>query len=256
MDEKIDISKMYAYQFQEKKSPEYDQYLQYLKICTLKQTKYQKSFVNGQYILFDKKDKKKKIILTPTQFINLNEFQIKLHKTIDLLLYQISEIIESNKNITNEIRDQFNRLKEKYIILQQKIKEVDIIYDSFYQEINALITTQIIKTNELAEWYQKRTHSYTHIKTMISSSTKKEWIQLFHKHSKQIPSITEKKKLAISYQIPVYDVDRWFEWIESSYHYLRIQKEIQHIYETIQEKEKQFDSSIEYMIIKEPHIEK
>ena len=180
MDE-IDIKKMYKYQKEEINNEDYQEYLKYLNYILMKDHKkeiYTKEFVNGQYILVDKKTKQK-IIITPSEFINLTTLYNELKQKSELILYKISLLIESNKNITDENRQEFELLKNQYMICSTQLNDINTINDSYYSEINELISSKIEKADNIAKYYKKRHDIYAEIKTMISEKIKNKLIKIF-----------------------------------------------------------------------------
>ena len=75
IEDNLDILKMYKYQNEELDSKEYQEYIKYLNIFfskdNKKDEKFNKEFLDGNYILIDTKNSKKKITITPSKFINI-----------------------------------------------------------------------------------------------------------------------------------------------------------------------------------------
>ena len=152
IDENVDIKQMYEYQSEELNSEEYKEYIKYLNFFFSKDNKkdkYSKDSLNGKYILIDKQNPSKKIIITPSEFINIHKLYIELKKYSEIILSKISIIIESKNNITEENRKEFDYLKNKYVSSQIKLKNIDAINKSFYEELEILLSKKIEKSNEL-----------------------------------------------------------------------------------------------------------
>jgi hypothetical protein len=139
LDNDINFKNMYNYQAKGliTKNDNYDKYIKYLQFFFQKnheKDKYSKEFMNGSYILVDKKDPKKKIEITPSRFINIHKFYLELKNQIDVILLKFFSFIESKDNFTNENREEFDVLKKKYSAYKEKIEEIDLINTDFYKE--------------------------------------------------------------------------------------------------------------------------
>lgn len=252
----IDIEKMYKYQLDEKKDAEYEKYLKYLNLYFQESGKkdiYKKEYKDGKYILIDKKNPSKQIILTPSKFINMHELYFELKRESELALLKISNLISSKSNITDENRDDFDKLKKLYKSYHNKIIDIDNINNTFYEEIGLLLKEKIEKTNDLQKFYIKRTIEYEKIETMINEVLKKNLI-IIYKKNKKIPSMQEINKIAKEYNIPSKELEKWFGWIESIYHYGLVNMELYKINNLIEEKEKTFLNNTNYLIIEKPVI--
>jgi hypothetical protein len=259
LNENIKIKEMYNYQTKGNTviNKDYITYKNYLTIFFKndfnKKDKYNKEFLNGKYILIRKDEPNKKIEITPSQFINLHSHYTELNNKINNILSKFFLYIESKDNFTQSIREEFDNLKEKYILYKNKIRDIDLINDAFYKEINELNLKKIENTNNLIIRYNKKKIIYSNIKTMIPESLKSELIKIYSTN-KSIPSESIKKNLAKTNNIPSNDIDLWFEWIESNYEYLLLKNEISKINEIIKLKEISYDMNTKYFIIKKPII--
>jgi len=257
IDDNINIKNMYKYQIKEKESDEYEKYIKYLTIFfqkEIKKEKYTKEYLNGKYVLIDKNNPQKKIIITPSQFINIHQLYLELKKYSELILFKISNIIESKNNITDENRNEFDFLKKKYLSFKEQINDIDLINIEFYNEMEKLLNKQVEKSNELAKYYQRRTLNYDSIEVMIQEQLKTKLIKIFKDKKKKIPGISEINKIAKENSIPSKEIEKWFSWIESVYFYRLIKNELLEIGETIKNKEYNFENNTNYMIIKKPII--
>ena len=259
INDKINIKEMYKYQTEELDGNNYQEYLKYLNFFFLKEhkkDKYTKEIMNGKYVLIDKQHPEKQISITPSEFINIHKLYIDLNKYSEVLLNKISLLIQSKNNITEENRKDFDNLKLKYISLQEKLKDIDIINKDFYGEMQILLTKKIEKTNELSKYYQKRSEEYSKIKIMIPENIKNKLIIIYKEKNKKIPNIQEINKIAKENNIPSLEIEKWFLWIESVYFYKIVKNEIDELNKSIKEKENNYDMNTKYMIIKKPVIEK
>lgn len=256
---KIDIKEMYKYQCDQLNNTEYQEYLKYLNFFfekDHKKDKYTKTIMDDKYILIEKQNPSKEIIITPSEFVNIHKLYIELKTYSDLILFKISALIESKNNITDNNRAEFDSLKKKYVLCQEKLKDINIINQSFYEEIEVLLSKKIDKTNELSKFYMKRSENYSNIKMMIPEKIKNKLILKFKENNKKIPSLAEINKIAKENEIPSNEIEKWFEWIESVYIYIQIKNELINLDKVILEKENNYDMNTKYMIIKKPIIEK
>jgi hypothetical protein len=258
IEDEIDIKKMHIYQLTEMNNEEYKKYIKYLHLYYLKEhkrDKYNKDYLDGKYILYDKSNPKKKIMITPSKFINIHKLYIDLKSYSDIILNKISEIIDSKTNINENNRIDFEILKKKYLSVKNKIKDIEYINKEFYNEMEILLTKRIEISNELVKYYQKRNIEYSNIKVMITENLKNKLIQIFKEKNKKIPTLNEINKIAKENSVPSNEIERWFSWIESVYFYMYIKNEIKNINKKIEEKEDFFEKNTRYMIIKKPTIE-
>ena len=254
----INIKDMYKYQLEDIYTEDYQKYIKYLNTFFIpehKKEKYIKSYHEGKYILTDKNNPKKIIKISPAEFKDIDKFYIELKETSELLLYKISLLIESKKNITENDKKDFQNLKNKYLIYSDKIKDIDDINKEFYNELDLLLNEKIDKTTELAKFYQKRIDIYNTITVSINNTLKNKLINNFKNNNKKIPVDTEINKIAKDNNIPSNEVEKWFRWIEATYFYLLCKKIIFNISDKIIEKEKHFEMNKKNMIIKKPIVE-
>ena len=183
----------------------------------------------------------------------MHELYFELKRESELALLKISNLISSKSNITDENRDDFDKLKKLYKSYHNKIIDIDNINNTFYEEIGLLLKEKIEKTNDLQKFYIKRTIEYEKIETMINEVLKKNLI-IIYKKNKKIPSMQEINKIAKEYNIPSKELEKWFAWIESIYHYGLVNMELYKINNLIEEKEKTFLNNTNYLIIEKPVI--
>jgi hypothetical protein len=258
IEDDLDILKMYKYQNEELDSKEYQEYIKYLNIFfskdNKKDEKFNKEFLDGNYILIDTKNSKKIITITPSKFINIQKMHIELKEYSNEILYKITNLIETKNNITEENRNEFEYLKNKYILFRKNINDIDVINENYYNEIENLYKDKIEKSYELAKYYQMRKDNYKKIE--INEVIKKDLIKKFNNNNKKIPDNSTINKIAKEKKIPSSDIEFLFKWIESSYFYMSIKRELNDIDNNIKDKEIDFNKNTKYMIIKKPIIEK
>ena len=134
------------------------------------------------------------------------------------------------------------------------MNDIHSINQDFYKESQKLLEKKIEESNKLAKYYQNRNVSYTEIKTMIPEQVKNEFILVFKNNKNKVQSLIEINRLAKKHKISANDVEKWFSWIESSYLYLLVKKDINKSEKQIINKENEFDFNARYMIIKKPII--
>lgn len=270
LDNNLDLKKMYKYQIENINiekiykdqindiNKEYEKYLKYLNFFFSKyhkKDKYNKEYLDGKYILVDKSNPNKKIIITPTEFINIHEIYFELKNYSELFLSKISSLIESKNNITEEDREQFELYKKKYMLYHDKLNSIDSINKEFYDEMAILLNTKIEKSNMLAKYYQKRILEYKNINVMISEKLKYKLIKYFKENKNKIPSLSIINKIGKENSIPSVEIEKWFSWIETVYYYRLVNIEIVKINKEINDKDEKFDINTRYMIIKKPTLD-
>ena len=259
MKDDVNIKEMYDYQLKYLNDNNYQEYIKYLNIYfskEIKKDKYNRSFENGKYILTEKSNEDKKIILSPSKYTNINKLYIDLKINLNLILSEISNLIQSKNNITENNREKFLLLSNQYKLYKNQLKDIENINKEFYNNIEILLNKKIEKTNELAKYYQKRVFTYSNILVMIPENLKNKLIKKFKDNKKKIPNNTEINKIAKDNLIPSEEVEKWFNWIELTYFYILISKDISNIDHEIKEKENNFEIQCKYMIIKKPNLEK
>ena len=235
----------------------YQDYLEYLNLYyknPTKNDKYDKLFENGHFFLIDKKNPKKKIEITPSKFTDLKKLYNDLKINNKIILEKISAIIEKTENYNDEDRNIFNDLKNKYLLYNKKIIEIDVINENYYKSMETLNLEQINLSNNLAEYYNKRNNIFKNITQSIPKNIKNKLIILFKKNNNKIPSDNEISIIAKNNTIPSKVLDEWFLWIEQCYYYLIIKNKLYEIIKEINVKEKEFENKNKYMLLKLPEI--
>ncbi len=253
--ENIDIKEMYKYHLKDLKDEYYQKYLKCLKVFYEKEhkkDKFNKEFVDNKLVLTNKVDKRQKIEIVPSQFIDIRALYIELKELSGLILFKINNIIETKSNITDENRNEFDELKRKYIDCKKKIDDIDDINKEYYDEMQVLIEEKINKSTKLAKYYQNRNEEYKKIKVFIKVTLKNKLIKYFHENKNRIPALNIINKIAKDNNVPSEEIEKWFNWIENVYHYMLMQKEINEIEKKIENKENEFALTTRYMIIKKP----
>jgi hypothetical protein len=266
IEDDLNIKKLYDEQFKELNSKNYENYYNYMSFfysVDKKKDKYNKEFLDGKFILIDKNNPDKKIIITPSQYINIHTLFIELKNETDIFLNKIVSLIESKNNIKDENRIEFDNLKKKYLLCKDKLNSIELINKEYYNEIEILINKKIEKTNLLAKYYQERVSNYSKINVMISEILKNKLIKIYKEYNKNnflkkiapsIPQLNIINKIAKENLVPSDEIEKWFNWIESIYFYLLLKNNIYEINKEIEEKENIFDFHTRYMILRKPTI--
>lgn len=248
------LESLFDFQKNDQEYKQYKQYLNYYYEKPTKQDKYDRSYDNGKLLLINKKNPQKKIEIIPARFDDLEIIyeQLKMQKKI--ILEKISIIIEKPENYTQEDRDFFDELKEKYGLYNQKIIEINAINKNYYISMEQLLQDKIKIMNETAIYYMHRTHSYQIIANLnpILKSEKDTLIKLFHQAKNQIPSNIN--IIAKQLNIPSNTIEAWFNWIQNCYYYLKNKKELYSINDHIDHMEAEFETKNKYMLLKKPQI--
>lgn len=257
INEKADIKDMYKYQITSLNNEDYQQYLKYLTIFfgkEHKKDKYERMIMDGKYLLVDKGNPKKKIEITPSEFIDIQLLYIELKRYGDEILYEINNLIESKSNITEDNRKNFDRLKTQYILCKEKISEIDLINKEYYDEMEKLLNKKIENTNLLIKFHKMRNEIYDNIKVSIKEELKSKMIKYFKENKKKIPGLPIINKLGKENGISSDEIEKWFQWIEIVYKYIGIHLEMEDIEEKIKKNEDEYNLNTKYMIIKKPEI--
>jgi len=254
INEKINILKLYDYQKNESNNEEYLKYKQLLNFyfkSEQKQQLYKKEFKDGKIIL---SNPKKTIKITPSKFVDMNKLYIELKSANDNILFKITSMVDNRNNINEQLRLDFEELKNKYLLYQEKIKDIDNINSKFYEEISNLLNDKIEKSNILAKYFYKRSEQYKLIEIMIPEKLKKQLIKIYKEHNKNKPNLKEINKIAKDNNISSNEIEKWFDWIEIMYKYLIAQNEINNINKIIEERERQFEINTKNLIIQKFQI--
>lgn len=262
LDHRINIQELYKYQTEKKEdesnTKEYGKYLKYMNIYFQKDSKkqkYDKKYENGKFILIDKTNPKKIIEITPAEFVDIQNWVNECKKISNEVFYKISQFIDTKENITDATREEFSTLKKKFSNATNYLKQLTAIHSSFYKEYFELTSKKIEKSNEIIIQYQKRKQLYKEINGMIPERAKKELIDIFHKKKNKIPGDHEINQISKKIGVPSNETEKWFQWIESSYIYMAISKDLEELNNSAEMIEKKYNENTKYMMIKKPIVE-
>ena len=235
---------------------EYEKYLDYYYKLPSSTDKYGREYIDGKFILYELKDPKKKIIIQPSKTINLFYLQKKLNLQKNIILEEISYIIEKPENLTNNDRKTFDDLKIKYALYSKKIQEIDEINKTQHKKNEEILFKKIENAQRMAKYYIERQALFKKIESPISKSSKNKFIQTFHTHKNKIPDQTFINNISKQENVPSNQTEIWFEWIEKCYHYLLARKDLYKSIEELNETLKEFDEKASDFMIQKPIIEK
>jgi len=249
------IQELYAYQQKikedGKEKEEYDAYLQWMYQFYAKESMYTKEYEDGKCILILKSNPSKKIVIEPAQFVSIPFLYNELKKNLDDLYYSLIDKIEK-RDPTN--KEEFEELQEEYKECKEKIKETDSFQLSFADDLLGLLKLRIEKSFQLSKYYQHRKTVYGHIASPIEEKIKNKIIGLFKKNKCILPSQSEINQFSKKENIPSKETEKWLEWTEQTYLYMKIQKEIHVLSSEIIEKEKEYENQMEFFLIQKPTV--
>ena len=261
LDHRINIQELYKYQTEKKPDEsnikEYGKYLKYMNIYfqTGKKQKYDKKFENGKYILIDKSNPKKIIEITPAEFVDIQNWSNECKKISEEVFYKISQFIAGKENITDATREEFKHLKTKFVNANHYLIQLNAIHSGFYKEFLDANSKKIDRSNDIIIQYQKRKKLYKEIQGMIPEKAKKELIEMFHKKKNKIPSDYEINQIAKKISVSSNETEKWFQWIEASYIYMAILRDLEELNNNIEMIDKKYNENTKYMMIKKPIVQ-
>ncbi len=214
------IKNMLDYQNDLYEDEKYIEYLNYLKLFYERDNKkniYKKSYENNKLVLTSKD---KRIVITPSVVIDLDNYKNQLEKEINNVLFDILQLIENYSMNNDAEKERFNKLKNIYVSFKSQLNDIENIEENYFEKMAKFeeeIATLSIQLNVLKE---ERLMVYQQIKTKILNEVKEALILSFKDNNNNIPDSNIIKKLSTDYQIPIEDVELWLQWIEKSYLYL------------------------------------
>ncbi len=254
----LKIDQLFEEQDQIKDSEKYKEYLDYLRkfFQKDKHQKYDRKYTeDDNYILINRKNEKREIIIEPSRIINLYEYQKEIIENLNEILYQISYLVENFENITDEERQNFDILKNNYIVYRKHLDEIKNIETNFSSKLGKLFDEKIKQLLLLTEQLQNRENIFNLIKAKISIKQKKI---LMRECKEGLTSLNQDKitVLAKDFQIDNSDVENWIKWIYATKDYILIQKKLDSIQNEIISKTNNYDLNMRQFIYHPPSIEK
>ena len=240
-------------------SDEHKKYLEYLNIFNKqedgKMDQYKKEITDDSYILIDKKDPNKKIIINKSKFIDLNNYYQLIKDEISNILYEIAYLLDNNNIINEDKREKFDILKKKYIEYNTSVKNIDKIFEDDKKIIDDILIEIKDKYTEIINYYNFRKTFYSNIENKITNEKRVYIINIFKEKGNKIPDDTTIVGISKKYDINVGDLDNWFKWIEATYTYIKLQKELFELNDKMNLEIKNRDLQKRYFIYQKPAIE-
>jgi hypothetical protein len=240
-------------------SDEHKKYLEYLNIFNKqedgKMDQYKKEITDDSYILIDKKDPNKKIIINKSKFIDLNNYYQLIKDEISNILYEIAYLLDNNNIINQDKREKFDILKKKYIEYNTSVKDIDKIFEDDKKIIDDILIEIKDKYTEIINYYNFRKTYYSNIENKITNEKRVYIINIFKEKGNKIPDDTTIVGISKKYDINVGDLDNWFKWIEATYTYIKLQKELFELNDKMNLEIKNRDLQKRYFIYQKPAIE-
>ncbi len=249
------ISNMLDYQEGKESEKEYIQYLEYLKSFYERESKksiYKKSYENGKLVLTNSKGER--ITITPSVVVDLHNYKTLLEREVHQALFKIVELVE-NYSMTNQSqKDEFQKLKNTYITFKKQLSDIENMEESYYQKLKSGEETIANLAVQLNVMKEQRVEVYAKIQSRITQSLKEKLILQFKESQFKKPDLTILTNFSKEYQVPIEDIEHWFEWIEKSYLYMNAQQEYSQIVKEQIYNTNQFDHLMKNYILQKPNV--
>ncbi len=254
----IKIDELFEEQEKIKEGENYKEYLDYLRkfFQKDKHQKYNRKYSeNDDYILINRKNEKREIIIHPTKVLNLYLYQKEIIENLSEILYQISYLVENFENITDEERENFDILKNNYIIYKKHLDEIKNIENNYNSKLSKLFDEKIKNLLLLTQQLQVRQNVFKDIRARISIKQKKT---LMRKCNEGLTSMNQDQitLLAKDFQISNEDIENWIKWIYATKDYIQIQKKLSNIENDIISISENHNLNMRQFIYRAPSIEK
>jgi hypothetical protein len=251
----FDINEMSKYDLESK---EHTDYIKYLTVFNKQEDgkldQYIKETDKNVCILIDKKEPSKKIKIYKSKFLDLNHYFKELNDEISDILYKIIYLLDNNI-IDDNKRDQFTKLKESYLKYNEAIKGINIINTINKGLIDNLINDIKDKYLLLIKYFNDRKEIYNKIDNKITNEIRINIINIFKEKGNKIPDDSIIVGFSKKFNVSVKDLDNWFKWVEASYLYIKIQKELLELNKRVEEELESQDFKKRFFIYQKPHVE-
>ncbi len=254
----LKIDQLFEEQEQIMDSEKYKEYLDYLKkfFQKDKHQKYNRKLTdNDDYVLINRKNEKREIIIKTSKFVNLYLYEKEIVENLNEILYQISYLVENFENINDEERENFDILKNNYILFRKQLDEIKNIESNFSSKLTKLFDEKIKNLLLLTEKFQARQDIFNKIKARISIKQKKI---LMRECKDGLTSLNQDKItiFAKDFKVDNNDIENWIKWIYATKDYILIQKKLSEIENDIISKNANYDVHMREFIYSPPSIEK
>ncbi len=249
------IHDMILYQDKLYEDEKYLEYLNYLKLfyeLDNKKSIYKKSYEDNKLVLTSKD---KRIVITPSIVIDLDNYKNYLEKEIHNILFNILQLIENYTMNNQAQKDQFNKYKNSYILFKTQLNDIEDIEKNYFEKI-LKFKEEIAKLEiELNSLKEDRINIYSKINSKITNETKEKLIISFKDANNKIPTSETIKQLSTNTQIPIEDIELWLQWIEKSYLYLNGEQKYSQFVKEQYIEEENFKNLTKNFILSKPNIE-
>ncbi len=249
------IQNMIDYQDHLYEDEKYLEYLNYLKLfyeLDNKKTIYKKSYEDNKLVLTSKD---KRILITPSIVIDLDNYKIYLEKEIHNILFKILQLIENYSMNNKSQKDEFNKYKNSYAIFKSQLNDIQNIEKNYFEKMSKFEEDIVTIATQLNVLKNERQAVYQQIHSKINNQTKEKFILSFKDNNHKIPNPEIIKKLSTDTQIPIEDVELWLQWIEKSYLYLNREFDYSKLIKEKYVEEENFKNLTKNFILQKPNIE-
>ncbi len=249
------IQNMITYQDNLYEDEKYLEYLNYLKLfyeLDNKKTIYKKSYEDNKLVLTSKD---KRIVITPSVVVDLDNYRIYLEKEVHNILFNILQLIENYSMNNQTQKDEFNKYKNSYALFKSQLNDIQNIEKNYFEKVTKLEEEIVKLQTELNILKENRILIYSKINTKITNSIKEKLILSFKDSNNKIPSSDIIKQLATDTQIPIEDIEYWLQWIEKSYLYLNSEQKYAQLVKEKYIEEENFKNLSKNFILAKPNVE-
>ncbi len=249
------IQNMITYQDNLYEDEKYLEYLNYLKLfyeLDNKKTIYKKSYEDNKLVLTSKD---KRIVITPSVVVDLDNYRIYLEKEVHNILFNILQLIENYSMNNQTQKDEFNKYKNSYALFKSQLNDIQNIEKNYFEKVTKLEEEIVKLQTELNILKENRILIYSKINTKITNSIKEKLILSFKDSNNKIPSLDIIKKLSTDTQIPIEDIEYWLQWIEKSYLYLNSEQKYAQLVKEKYIEEENFKNLSKNFILAKPNVE-
>jgi hypothetical protein len=249
------IQNMIVYQENLYEDEKYVEYLNYLKLfyeLDNKKNMYKKSYENNKLVLTSKD---KRIVITPSIVIDLDNYKIYLEKEIHNVLFNILQLIENYSMNNQSQKDQFNKYKNSYVLFKAQLNDIQNIEKNYFEKVSKFEEEIAKLETELNSLKEERVTIYNQIKTKINNQTKEKLIISFKDANHKMPTSDILKKLSTDSEISIEDIELWLQWIEKSYLYLNGEQKYSQLVKERYIEEENFKNLSKNFILQKPNVE-
>ncbi len=249
------IQEMISYQDNLYEDEKYLEYLNYLKLfyeLDNKKSIYKKSYEDNKLVLTSKD---KRIVITPSVVIDLDNYKIYLEKEIHNILFNILQLIENYSMNNQTQKDEFNKYKNSYILFKTQLSDIQNIEQNYFTKISKFEEDIINTATQLNILKNERITIYQQINTKINNQIKEKLIISFKENNNKIPASEIIKQLSTDTQVPIEDIEIWLQWIEKSYLYLSGEQKYSQLIKEKYIEEENFKNLSKNFILQKPNLE-